>query len=115
MTSEQLAALAGAVLSLVISYVPGLKDWYDALTPTPKRLLMLGLLALSAVGALAWGCRLDLVPCVVLSWENYLTAFIAAVIANQSAYLLSPLSPERRVVRKAAYERHMGLAPSDTP
>lgn len=110
MTSEQLAALAGAVLSLAISYIPGLKDWYDALTPTPKRFTMLVLLALSAVGALVWGCRLDLAPCVALGWENYLSAFIAAAIANQTAYLLSPISPERRVTRKAAFERHMGPA-----
>lgn len=107
MTPEQLSATAGIVLSLTFSYVPGLAPWYDKLTPTPKRLLMLGLLLAVAIGSLLWSCRTAVtVACVGLGWEAYLTAFIYAAIANQTAYALSPLSPERRALRKAVSRKN---------
>lgn len=110
MTPEKISAAAGIVLSLLFSYAPVLKDWYDQLTPTPKRLLMLALLILTTLGSLLWTCRADLSACVAFNWETYLTALIAAAIANQAAFALSPLSPERRVVRKDAFEKHMKAA-----
>ena len=107
MTPEKIAALAGIVLSLVFSYVPLLNDWYDKLTPTPKRLLMLALLVLTALGSLLYTCRADLSACVALNFETYLTALVAAIIANQATYTLAPLSAERRLVRKQASERNV--------
>jgi len=107
MTPEQLAATVGVVVSLVFSYAPVLKDKYDALTPTPKRLLMLATLAATTLGTLLWTCRANLQVCVPLSWEGYLSAFVAAAIANQAAFALTPLSPDRRLVRKAAFDKHM--------
>lgn len=113
-TQISIAATAGLVLSLVFSWVPYLKDWYDALTPTPKKLVMLAALLLTTVGLIAYRCRAD-GACYGVNWETYLTAFIAALMANQSAASITPLSPERRAVRKAAFERHMGVSPSPTP
>ena len=43
-TPEFLAAVAGVVLSLAFSYVPGLRDWYEALAGEFKRLIMAGVL-----------------------------------------------------------------------
>ena len=44
MTSESLASLAGILLSLVFSYVPGLNTRFDGLEPIYKRLVMLAAL-----------------------------------------------------------------------
>lgn len=40
MTSDELAAVAGVVLSLAFSYVPGLSGWFDGLRGEYKRLIM---------------------------------------------------------------------------
>lgn len=104
-TPTELAALAGVVLSLVFSYIPGLKDWYDALTPTPKRGVMLLALLAVALGALAYQCRGD-GACYGLNFETVLRAFVMAAIANQATAALTPLSPERRAVREQARERN---------
>lgn len=93
MSAEGLALISGIVLSLVFSYVPGLEGWFDALEGTSKRLIMLGLLALTAVGVFGVAC---------LGWFNtgvtcnqagavvLVEAFFVAMVANQSAYLISP-------------------------
>lgn len=104
-TPESLAALAGIILSLAFSYIPGVSTWYDALTPTPKRGVMLGFLLLAAVGVLAYQCRGDGAS-YSASVETVLTAFVMAAIANQTTAALTPLSADRRVVRKQAAGRN---------
>lgn len=100
-TPELIAATAGLVLSLVFDWVPVLKDWYDQLTPTPKRLIMLALLLLVTLGILAWECR-GVGACYTDNWETFLAAFIAALVANQAAHGISPLPAERRAIRANA-------------
>ncbi len=92
LTPELLAIIAGALLSLLMAYVPGLNTWYDNLKPTHKRLTMLVLLALSAVGVFAYACtgRTDLTTCDAAGGWQLLEFFIAAMIANQSAFLIAP-------------------------
>ena len=89
MTPESLAVIAGVLLSLGFTYIPGLSDWYGALRSTEKRLLMLGLLAASAVGVLAYQCRGE-AACYQAGLEPAVLAFVAAAVANQTTYLLSP-------------------------
>jgi len=50
LSAETLVMVAGALLSLAFSYIPGLQPKYDALPATTKRLVMLGLLVLVGVG-----------------------------------------------------------------
>ncbi len=92
MTAEQLAAIAGIVLSLLFSYIPGLSDKYASLDPTQKRLIMAGLLLLVAGGVFAGSCGglWNTVVCTKKDALGLLYVFISALIANQSAYLLSP-------------------------
>lgn len=92
MSSELLIVIAGVVLSLAFSYVPGLKDWFDPLMPNSKRFIMLGVLLLSAGGVFALACfgKYDLVACNAAGAWNLLEYFVAAAIANQAAYQLSP-------------------------
>jgi hypothetical protein len=92
MTVEQLGALAGVLLSLAFSYVPGLSDKYATLDKVKKSLVMLGLLALVAVGTLLLSCVniLSAVACTQAGALSLLSTFVAAAVANQTTYLLSP-------------------------
>lgn len=91
-TPEWLALVAGAVLSLLFSYVPGLSDWYATLDGTRKRLVMAGLLLVVAGGAFGLGCAgiLAGVDCSRNGAVNAVYAFILALMANQSTYAISP-------------------------
>lgn len=91
-TSESLAALAGLVLSLAFSYIPGLSAAWEKLTALHKRLAMLGLLLITAgaVYGLSCGGVLDAVACTREGLLEFVGIFIAALVANQSAYMLSP-------------------------
>lgn len=92
MTSDQLAAIAGIILSLLFSYVPGLSDWYAPLDPSVKRLTMAALLLVVAAGVFGLSCA-SITTSVACTREGALGlvyAFISALVANQSAYQLSP-------------------------
>ncbi len=96
MTTEQLSAIAGVLLSLAFSYVPGLSGKFDTLEPTGKRLVMAGLLLLVAVAAFGLSCSkvVDAVACDKPGALGLVSAFIAALVANQGAFLLSPKPAE---------------------
>ena len=96
MTPELLSSISGIALSLAFSYIPGLSPWYDTLTATFKRLIMLALLALTSLSAFGLAClgwlpyfNLDL-ACDQKGGVELLTAFILALVANQSTYLITP-------------------------
>lgn len=91
-----ISAIAGALLSLVFSYVPGAKSWFDSLDGAHKRLVMLGMLALAAVlvmGLACSGLAGDFgvqATCDRSGIVALIRVFIAAAIANQTTFLLSP-------------------------
>ena len=102
MTPEILAASASVFLSLLFSYVPGFKTWYEAQQPTYKRLIMLALLVLVAVGSFAAACaqlgdtfHLEIV-CRRQGAVGLLSTLLAALVANQSTFLISPKSKAPR-------------------
>ena len=92
-----LSSLAGGVLSLIFSYAPGAKDWFGRLMPETKRTVMLVLLALSAIGIFVLGCGgyLQAVSCDKGGAIELAKIFIAALIANQATFLISPTVPAR--------------------
>lgn len=99
MTSDLLVSVAGVVLSLLFSYLPGLSGWYGELSGDRKRLIMLGMLALVAGGMYALDCSgilIKIAPNVAGmcssadGWVQVVRAFVLAMIANQSAFALSP-------------------------
>ena len=55
-TPQVVASVAGVILSLLFSYVPGLNTWFAALDPTYKRLLMAGLIIVVGVGVVTLSC-----------------------------------------------------------
>ena len=102
MTPTLLSSLAGITLSLIFSYIPGISSLYEALTATYKRLVMLFLLAVVSIGAFGFACLgwLSLfydqgavpgaVACTEQGGVELLTAFVLALVANQSTYLITP-------------------------
>lgn len=88
--------LAGIILSLVFAYVPGLEAWYAALTSVGKRVVMLALLAIVAIGYVALGCSpfgaqfgVPAEVCTQAGFVSVIQAFIAALLANQATYLIA--------------------------
>jgi hypothetical protein len=96
MSPEELSAAAGVILSLSFSYIPGLHERYACLSPTHKRLVMLGLLGVAAMGAYALSCYggslggPQPVECSQAGIWGLLKSLLAAVIANQCAFSVSP-------------------------
>jgi len=92
MEPNEISAVAGVVLSLFFSYVPGLNAKFAALAPEWKRLIMLGLLAvvagavygLSCTGVWRW------VECDTEGAKLLIKAFIVAVVTNQGIFTISP-------------------------
>lgn len=96
MTTLELTTYASIVLSLLFSYVPSLSDWYAVQTATSKRLIMLGALVVVTLGAFGVSCTplavtLGLtVQCTAAGAYALVPAFVAAVIANQATFVVSP-------------------------
>jgi len=111
MTPEELAGLAGLLLSLVMNYVPSIGDWYAGMDTTKQRLVMLALLLVVSVSVmigncLGYGAEVGFIyTCDVPGAVELLRVFIAALIANQVTYAISPkIGPvnDRKVARLLA-------------
>lgn len=88
MTPDYLASVAGVVLSLVFAYVPGIKDWFDLQVPQRKAQVMGLALILVAGGAFGLACIPTAITCDVPGLVEVVKVLIAALVANQAAYLL---------------------------
>ena len=86
-----LASIAGALLSLLFTYVPYFSDWFGQQSSQVKSLLNLGCLALAALGAYAVTCwQLFSIPGMTCSEPGIRTlvaAFLTALAVNQGTYL----------------------------
>lgn len=94
MTNELLSGAAGVALSLVLSYLPGAREWYADLDGTRKRVVMLLALLAVAAGSTALSCAgiVNTMTCDQGGIVALAKALLAALVANQSTYLLSPAS-----------------------
>jgi hypothetical protein len=106
MDAQTLALLSGVVLSLLFSYIPGLNTWYAALDGTIKRLIMLALLfvtglAVVGIACAGFGVALGIsVTCDQTGFIGVLKAFVAAAIANQAAYSVTPQTASVKAARQ---------------
>jgi hypothetical protein len=117
-TPETLAAVAGVLLTLAFSYIPGLKDRFKNIGVQPdgqddgnkKRLVMLGLLVVTTAGALAMICvpvirnffvnaGVAVAECSEATIFNYLKALVYAIVANQGVYEISYRTAKRQPLR----------------
>lgn len=96
MSPDFLALAFGVLLSLAVSYIPGLSAAYGQLDGNAKRLVMLvGVVVIGAavVGLNCAGVSFTGVPAVECSQAGALLvveAIVKAAIANQAAYALTP-------------------------
>ena len=91
MSVELLASIAGIVLTLAFSYIPGLSDRFDPLPATTKQAIMGGLLIVVALGAFGLSCGgiVASVTCDKSGALGLLQTMIAALVANQGVYKLT--------------------------
>jgi hypothetical protein len=91
MASEQLSSIAGVALSLAFAYIPGVKEWYAGLEKTMKSTVMALLIIAIAIVAFGLSCY-DFVQigivCDKVGAVALVSNVIAALVANQSAYVL---------------------------
>ncbi len=94
MDNVALSSIAGVILSLAFSYIPGLRPWYEAQSSETKRLIMAALLLVVAAGTYVLSCTgtgiIDSIACDNNGIMELVNAFIAALVANQATYLISP-------------------------
>jgi putative flippase GtrA len=108
MSPELLASISGIVISLVFSYVPGLNTAFAALRQEYKRLIMAGLLLLTAgavfgLGCSSWGAAWGIqLTCDQPGLQVIIAAFVAALISNQAAYSITPLPNAVKSARVSA-------------
>lgn len=90
MDSMTLGALAGSVSSLVFSYFPGVKSWFDGLSSDKKALVNLLVLALVSVGAYIANCygiyELGL-ACDNDGLVDLVKLFFATLVGSQTTWL----------------------------
>jgi hypothetical protein len=90
MSAELIAGTVGLLISLVLSYVPGISPAWDKLDGTKKRFIT-GLLVVGT-GVIVYAVGCQEVYTVPLSCPDPWTlagAVLAALVANQSAYQLT--------------------------
>lgn len=97
MTVETVVGFVSALMAAVFMYLPGLKDKYLALASNYQRLVMLGMLVLVVAGAYGLSCfgLLDYFTCDNQGLIKAAKLLLAAIMANQSVYLLLPKPNER--------------------
>jgi hypothetical protein len=101
LTSEQMSAIAGIILSLALSYVPGLRAWFAAIPSDYKRLIVLILLIIVSGAAFGLSCGgvIQAVACTQEGALGLITSFVAALVANQAAYTVSPEPEDVRSIK----------------
>jgi hypothetical protein len=96
MTAENLSLVAGTTLSLVFSYVPGARSWFERFDPEIRRVFMLALLVCSAgivygLSCLGWAVKWGIsLACDRVGLFGLIEQLILAIIANQSIYAITP-------------------------
>lgn len=95
LTTEVITGLASALLSLAAAYLPGVKQRYQALSGTKKRLVMAGLLVAVAAGSFALGCGgietrlLSSASCDRAGVVHLVELVFEALVINQGVFLLA--------------------------
>lgn len=96
MSAETLSLICGTVLSLIFSYVPGARTWFERFPAEIKRLIMLAFLLLAAsivygLSCLGWAAEWQInLTCDQHGLMALIEQTVIAIIANQSIYAISP-------------------------
>lgn len=109
-TSTELTAAAGILLSLAFSYIPRLNTWYAAKTPETKRAIMLGLivvigLATFGIACAGWAADFGIrTTCDRAGAIGLIQAVVVAAVANQTAFMVSPRPDNVKRISEASWE-----------
>lgn len=110
-TAELIGAVAGVVISLVFNYFPVLRVKFAALTQETKSLVMIGLMIL-VVTAVTILDYFDVINAGLTFDKAGITRIVftllAALVANQSTYLVSPQTRDVREAKIGPLERYVG-------
>jgi hypothetical protein len=99
--TDFISALAGAIISLLATYIPGLKTRFDKLSTEGKQGVMAITLVISSVFLAYWRCSLggkdyidpsfpDLCLSGNINWRTVGQSLFFALSANQSTHRISP-------------------------
>lgn len=108
MSAAELSSIAGVILSLAMSYIPGLSDWYNKFDSTKKSGIMAVLLLVVTLSVFGLACGKVLasvaITCDKAGALSLIQAYIAALIASQATFVLSPRKsdPTRQIVANPA-------------
>lgn len=91
MAPEAVSGVAGMILSLAMTYIPGINAAYARLSPGVKQTVM-GVLIVAAAGLSAWwACQgAENVCAEGVDWRAGIQSVIAALVANQATDRISP-------------------------
>ena len=89
-TPDLISMVVGAVISLLFNYFPGLNTWFSALRTEVKSFIMIGLLAVASVAIYLLSLYGIIEISQPVDWVLVLRTFVLALVANQSAYIISP-------------------------
>lgn len=90
LSPELISLVAGAAWSLIASYLPGARAWFEGLTPDQKRGVMAVLMAVTSIGVYIADCYAVVVSGACGSPWSLVGMFFLALIANQSTYSITP-------------------------
>ena len=89
-TPDLITMVVGALLSMLFNYFPALNVWYAALKTEVKSGIMIGLLAVASVVIYLLSLYGIIEVAEPVTWVLVLRTFVLALVANQSAYIISP-------------------------
>lgn len=101
-TSEVLVGIVGVAMSLAFAYVPGLREKYDALDAAGKARVMAVCLVVASLVVFGLACANILylfglmVACTADSAVGIFRILLAALVANQAAFVLLVKPYKRR-------------------
>jgi hypothetical protein len=96
LSASAIAAVAGAVLSLLFNYIPGLNTAFDRLSADKQRMVMGLVILVTAVGMAIWQCSDSTSSSAIsycqngMDWRVILQNAVFALIGNQSTDRISP-------------------------
>ena len=104
--TETLSMLAGALLSIAVGIIPGLKQWFEKLDATKKRLVMAGAITVVALAIFGLACVKwleSLLPgtglvCDEASAQILVKAWLFTLVGNQGIYTLFFKESSKNVV-----------------
>lgn len=97
--STLIATTGGAVLSLVLAYLPGVKGWWESLDSEQKRAALGVLYLCIAAGLFVPACfgGPAVVACDTSSIWPVIGAFFAALVGSQGMYVFLPDETKARM------------------